>query len=293
MIDQLLIMIEQIALHIPLMLGAYISFSLLKVPDLSLESAYVTGALTGACVIPMIQTLPWIAQLIIVIMVSIMAGGCVGMVSSLLTQKAGFSHLLSSILTIGIFYGINQLIAGSYLSLSRYANPLIVAWIPKHPELVLLGFIGIALLLLIYFLLRTQIGYCFAVYGNNSHFFKHYGISSCYVFMMGIILANMMAGLSGYFFAQSNGFAEINMAFGKALLCITALILGKTCMPSHKPLNVALPIVGLCLYFMLQQLLLKVGFNLKYFTAVQAVVVLLLLILFQDQRSTTSDSLGV
>ena len=48
MIETVLIILEQVLLHFPLILGAYISISLLKVPDLSLESAYVCDAIMGA-----------------------------------------------------------------------------------------------------------------------------------------------------------------------------------------------------------------------------------------------------
>src|SRR5690606_13094646 len=118
----------------------------------------------------------------------------------------------------------------------------------------------------------------YAVYGNNASFFSKYGISTNYVFMSGLILSNALAGFSGFLFAQSNGFAELNMGLGKALLCITALILGKAIVREKRPLNIAIPGLGLLAYFTIQQLLLKIGFNLKYFTMLQACIVLLILI---------------
>ncbi len=54
MIAMFLVVLEQSLLHIPLVIGAYVSLSLLKVPDLSIESAYVVGAIVGAyALIPM------------------------------------------------------------------------------------------------------------------------------------------------------------------------------------------------------------------------------------------------
>ena len=46
--NTLLIIIEQICLYLPLVFGAYISMSLLKLPDLSIETAYVFGAILGS-----------------------------------------------------------------------------------------------------------------------------------------------------------------------------------------------------------------------------------------------------
>jgi len=295
MLNTLLVIIEQSLLHLPLMLGAYISFSLVKVPDLSIESAYVVGAIFGSYALG-IPNLPIGAMLVAIILASLMGGALVGLISSLLTQKGKFPHLLSSIVTFGLFHGINQFISPVYVSLSATRNPLtIFDGMPQHPELPMLLLIGCMVTCSIFFLFRTQIGYSYAVYGNNPQFFGNYGISTSCVFITGIMLANALAGISGYIFAQSNNFIELTMGLGKALLCITALILGKAIVRSKKPFSIGIPVVGTAAYFALQQLLLKVGFNLKYFTAVQALLVLCILFYTYRNRPQRSlnDNLGV
>ena len=114
MIDILLIIFEQTLMHIPLMFGAYISFSLMKVPDLSIETAYVVGALCGSHMLMGTQGVPMGLQLILVIVASLIGGILVGITSSLITQKAKIPHLLSSIITFGLFHGINQFFRGNF-----------------------------------------------------------------------------------------------------------------------------------------------------------------------------------
>ena len=254
MVETILIITEQALLHFPLILGAYISISLMKVPDLSLDSAYVFGAILASITVPTVQHMPCAVALLVIISASLIGGACVGLVSSLLTQKARLPHLLSSLITIGIFHGISQLVAGVYVSLSGYINMLELDIIPLHPELPILTLIFCILTCVAIYFFKTELGYSLAVFGNNPNFFAHYGISSSYIFMVGIIVANACAGLSGYLFAQSNGFADINMGFGKILLCVTAIILGKSV--HNKTLSVMTPIAGLLSYFTLQQLLL-------------------------------------
>lgn len=296
MFNVLLVIIEQTMLHLPLMCGAYISFSLLKVPDLSIETAYVVGAIFSSYPLMGMPNMPMGIMMVVVVCASLIGGALVGMISSLLTQKAKFPHLLSSIVTFGLFHGINQCISPVYVSLSAARNPLTLGSIvPQHPELVSLVTIGGIVTALIFGLFKTQIGYSYAVYGNNPQFFRNYGISTSFVFITGIMLANALAGLSGYMFAQSNNFIELNMGLGKALFCITGLILGKVLVHTKKPFSICIPFVGTGAYFTLQQLLLKVGFNLKYFTAVQALLVLCILVYTyrtQPQRSI-NDNLGV
>ena len=291
------IILEQVLLHFPLVLGAYISIALMKVPDLSLESAYVFGAIIGAKTMIALHAIPIYIRLPSTLIASMLGGSIVGLVSSTLTCKAGLPHLLSSILTFGLFHGITQAIASSYISLSSYPNQLaIMPYITQHPELLCLLVLGCIMLLGGYYLCKTQLGYAYAVYGNNASFFSHYGVSTSYVFITGIILSNALAGFAGFLFAQSNGFAELNMGLGKALLCITALILGKAIVRYSKPLNIAIPVIGVVTYFSIQQTLLKIGFNLKYFTMFQACIVLIVIISIykkQNGNKKSIDHLGV
>lgn len=294
MVNFMLIIIEQSLLYLPLVMGSYISFSLLKVPDLSIESAYVTGSVCGAYVLMYGQDIPQVLLLCMVVLAACTGGALVGLMSSLLTCKGRLPHLLSSIIVGGIFHGINQFVSPVYVSLSGFFNPLSCNVIKQYPELLLLIVITVLLFFLMAQLLTTQLGYAYAIYGNNPYFFIQYDISTSYVFVTGILLANALAGLSGYLFAQSNNFLELNMGYAKALFCITALILGKSVM-REKPICLVIPIVGVFAYFILQQCLLKVGFNLKYFTAVQAMLIAVILIYryhFVPQNSL-QDNLGV
>lgn len=291
----IMIILEQIFLYLPLVLGAYISLSLIKVPDISLEAAFVFGSIVGARTLVATQSMPFLLSAILVLSASVAGGMLVGLCSSLLTQKGRFAHLLSSILTIGLFHGINQyVIGGANLPISSFRNILIINPNHYYPELATMIILGTILIILCTLLTYAQLGYSFAIYGNNPHFFKHYRISSRYIFMSGILLANGLAGLSGYFVAQTSGFIDINAGFGMVLLCITTLILGKTALPSRPPLSMRVPILGISIFCCLQQLLLKGGFNLKYFTMIQsAIIVMVLIYRLSKERTAHHDNLGV
>jgi putative ABC transport system permease protein len=292
MIDLALMISEQALLYFPLILGSYISFSLLKVPDLSIETAYICGAILSAFSMHYIIHLPWFVALFVIILISMLAGASVGIMSSLLTQYLAIPHLLSTIITTGIFHGIHQLIAGVYVSLSHYPSLVYSSLIPLHPELPVLGILFVMLVLLAAYLFSTQLGYCFVIFGINKSFFTHYDISMSYIFICGVALANALAGLSGYLVAQSNGFADITMGFGKILLCVTALILGS--LFQRQTFSVLNPVLGMWLYFIIQQLLLKGGFNLRYFTMVQSIIVLIIMLVrYITHKNKQNDYLGL
>jgi len=279
MTNLLLIILEQACFYFPIILGAYISFSLMKVPDLSIQSAYVFGAIVTAKLIPFIQGCNSIVYLFLVVAASMIGGFIVGIVSGALTEFVKIPHLLSSILTIGLFHGIGQFVMGTpNISISQFENPLITGIFPSSPELAMLLLIATILATAVYFLLKTQLGLSFVVYGNNTSLFSYYGISTRFVFVCALALSNALAGLSGYLVSQGSGFVDINSGAGMALFCVTALILGKAFfMKSARLFSILVPILGILTYYLLQQLLLDLGFNLKYFTMIQSFVVLLVL----------------
>ncbi len=292
------IIFEQTLIYLPLVLGAYCSISLVKVPDLSIEAAYVFGAILGAKTLSFTHHLPGWLCMLTVVCASLFGGLAVGLVSAILTKVARLPHLLSAILTVGLFHGINQFVLGTAnFSLSSFKNPLIISSVRSiNPELLMLCLIGSLLTLVMFFFLKTQLGLSLAVYGNNPRFFDHYHVSGRFVFFVGLGLGNALAGLSGYFFAQTSSFTDVGSGFGIILFCVTALILGRTFVPTKKPIFLAIPLIGVFSYCALQQLLLKVGFNLKYFTMIQSLIVLCILINKYRSTSTTeqtTDNLGV
>ena len=62
---------------------------------------------------------------------------------------------------------------------------------------------------------------------------------------------------------------------------------GQSISAHQKIASILVPITGTFAYFTLQQSLLKVGFNLKYFSALQALMVLGLLIAFYKKTNKT------
>lgn len=270
---------EHTLLLLPLLIGAYLSISMMKLPDLSIESAYVFGA-TLAISLQEVASFPMMA------LVSMLGGIVVGIVVGCLNQFFRLPFLLAAIITNGLFHGGVQYVLGTSMMTFHVASMNLYG-------LVVIAFILIGVMGYIF---RSQLGLAFAIFGNNPLFFSHHQSSSRYVVMMGLCLADACAGLSGFLFAYSNGFVDLTMGYGIVLLCLTALILGKMLIPTQRPF-VFIPVVGMFAYMLIQQLLLNMGLDLKYFNAFQALFVLgALIILMRQQGSHFSqlvDHLGV
>jgi putative ABC transport system permease protein len=295
--DLIINILEHVCMYAPLMVGAYISFSLMKVPNLSIEAAFVSGAIAASKMLALTQGMSICVVLPLVLLASIVGGVLVGVLIAALDVYGKVPHLLASILTLGLCFGANLLVLGvANVSVTHLNNPLTLLPFPTHPELGMFMVIAMVVLVLGCLFLKTQLGTCLAVYGNNPGFFAHYGISTPFVVVAGLILSNALVGLSGYLTAQSNGFVDLNAGAGVSLYGITILILGKTAMKFVKGATMLIPLTGLVLYAFIQQSLLALGANMKYFTAIQSLIVLVLLVVNYRRKSAhelVGDHLGV
>jgi putative tryptophan/tyrosine transport system permease protein len=272
----ILLIIEQSLMALPLLIGAYITLSLLKLPDFTIEGAYLFGAvtafLTQSCSIPVILSTAFLGGLLI------------GSLVCTFHLYFKLPFLLAAIVTNGLLHGATQYLLGT-------------STVSFHPhcgisEISLLSAVGFVSTAIIGWICRSQLGYCFAIYGNNPLFFQNHRISRSYVMFTGVIIAHGCAGISGFLFAKSNGFVDLTMNFGVILLCLTALILGKLFIRSPRP-HILIPLIGIVGYFLMQQLLLRLGLNLKYFNATQALFILTVLLVGHKQQTITLNHLGV
>lgn len=265
--------LEQALIALPLILGAYLTLSLLKLPDFSLESAYLFGAVAAF----LTKDLP----LPVMIIASAFGGIVVGLTVSFLNLKMKIPFLLAAIITNGIYHGLTQYLLGT--SMKSLSLDL---------SFTSLALLAVSLSGVLALGMKSRLGMCFAIYGNNALFFSSHKISGNYVVAAGVAIGHGLAGISGFLFAAANGFVDLTMGFGVILLCLTALIIGKMVAKSSKP-QILVPLLGILAYFAIQQLLLRMGLNLKYFNAFQALFILGVLFAGRKKQQLSLDHLGV
>lgn len=272
----ILSILDQALIALPLLIGAYLTLSLLKLPDFSIESAYLFGAVMAYLARDL--DLPWI------LLSAALGGIVVGAFVSTLNQCFKLPFLLAAIITNGLFHGLTQFLLGTSL---QSFHPVL-----GMSESILLVLVSGGFMGAMGIVLRSQLGYSLAIYGNNPLFFRHHPVSGKYVVFSGVLLGHASAGIAGFLFAQSNGFVDLTMNFGIILLCLTALILGKSLIRINRP-NLWVPLMGLMAYFCIQQTLLHIGLNLKYFNSFQALCILGALASVQRKKTVSIDHLGV
>lgn len=266
---------EQISIYFPILLGAYSSFFLLKIPFLTLETAYLLGSLLS-CFINYLK-LNSLITLIFCILTSVFAGLIISSITFFVKKYIDISYLLASIIVNGFFHGASQFIAkGVHLTLTNYENVLsIVPSFKFYPQLTTIFFLSLFIFVSFYFFLKTKLGFCFKIYGNNKEFFLNYKISKDYIEYFGVLISGILGAFSGFINTYVNGFYDLGMAFGINLIFITILILGIAVIEKKESLMI--PVSGIFIYFFMQFFLLKINFDSKYFTMVQSLIIYLIL----------------
>lgn len=285
----ILSLFEQIFLYVPLIIGAYISISLMKIPHLGIDMAFVCGAVGAGKILTLLNGTNTTGALLVAITTSIISGIVIGIITSILHTYGKLPHLLANITVIGLFFGLNIfLLQGPYMQLQ--SNPLALGPVQNHPEMLTIMLISSVVLIAMRLLMNTQVGYSCAIYGMNQRFFYFYNQSSNYVVTIGLVISSALAALSGYLVAQTSGFVDINAGKGIALFCITSLVIGKATIKTKKVFSLLLPCAGVFAYCLLQQGLLYIGFNGKYFPLIQAIIVAsTLMVQYRKNHTQTSD----
>ena len=121
-------------------------------------------------------------------------------------------------------------------------------------------------------------------FGDNRSLLKQLRVNDTVMLVIGMMISNALAALSGMLTAVVNGYADINMSAGVALTAIGAVIMGLTAVKTvqgsrhYRPgLELLGCVLGVLVYFSLLNGLLVIGVNPIYMKCVLGVVLLVFL----------------
>ncbi|NOL48950.1 ABC transporter permease [Pelistega europaea] len=229
-------------------LGVFISFKVLRFPDLTVDGTFATGGAVAALMIS--QGLdPFLACL-----VAMLVCGFAGMVTGWLNVKLGIMDLLASILMMTALYSINLrimdgpniplIVSDTVFSLTQPASMGDFVWRP-----VLLLIVVVVVKLLMDWFFSTETGLAMRSTGSNLRMARAQGISTDYMVMLGMALSNALVGLGGALFVQSQGGADISMGIGTIVIGLAAVIVGQSIITARRFVYITLSVViGAILY---------------------------------------------
>ncbi|MCQ9328725.1 ABC transporter permease [Pelistega suis] len=263
-------------------LGVFISFKVLRFPDLTVDGTFATGGAVAALMISQGGD-PFIACI-----VAMVVCGFAGMVTGWLNVKLGIMDLLASILMMTALYSINLrimdgpniplIVSDTVFSLTQFSFLEDYHWRP-----MLLAIVVIVVKFLMDWFFATETGLAMRSTGSNLRMARAQGVSTDRMVMLGMAISNSLVGLGGALFVQSQGGADISMGIGTIVIGLAAVIIGQSIITARRFIYITLAvIVGAILYRFFIALALNsdfIGLKAQDLNLVTAVLVTVALIL--------------
>ncbi|WP_280190966.1 ABC transporter permease [Delftia sp. PS-11] len=223
-------------------LGVFISFRLLRFPDLTVDGSFPLGGAVCAILIST-GTNPWLATL-----AGTAAGAFAGLITGWLNVRLKIMDLLASILMMIGLYSINLRVMGgpnvpliNEPTLFTMLQPDSVADYVMRP-VILLVIVVLAKLGLDWFF-ATERGLAIRATGSNARMARAQGVNTGAMILLGMAISNGMVGLAGALFVQTQGGSDISMGIGTIVIGLAAVIVGETILPSRRIVWATLAVV--------------------------------------------------
>ena len=201
-------------------LGVYVTYKLLDIADLTVDSSLCTGGATSAVLILMGM------HPLLSLVFAVFAGMLAGLVTGFLHTRLRIPAILAGILTQLGLYSINLRIMGKS-SVALLRQPVVIS-LGNIPMALLIGvLVAAAVVAVMYWFFGTELGCAIRATGNNRKMVRAQGVNTDTMKIIGLDLSNGLVGLAGGLLAQYQGSANINMGRGAIVIGLASVIIGE------------------------------------------------------------------
>jgi len=263
-------------------LAVMIPFRILNFPDMTSEGTLAFGGCVTAkgLILGLEPTLA--------LACGVAAGFLGGMLTAFIHEKIKLNSLLCGILVLSMLYSIDIRVMGQP-NTALFAYPNLFNYLPNDTlvnRILLLASVNIILIGILVWFLSTQHGMAMRALGSSHAMARAQGISVKTYVLVGLGLANCIAGLGGGLLAQNQGFADVNMGFGALVNGLASLLLGEALIGNRTILRqVAAPALGSIVYFQLISIALAWGFQPSDLKMVTALFVIATFVVLASRKS--------
>ena len=267
-----------------MVLGVFITFRLLDIPDMTCDGSFALGGCVTAVLMVNLGVNPVLA-----LVAGTLAGALAGAVTGLLTTVFEIPAILSGILTQISLWSVNLRIMGKS-NTPLLANETVFSFISKVTGLpqstvsALLGIVvAVAVVALLYWFFGTEVGSALRATGNNEHMIRALGVNTNSTKMLALVVSNALIGLSGALVCQTQKYADVGMGTGAIVIGLAAIVIGEVLgrltpgkLGSFGSKLVA-AVAGSVVYFLIRAIVLQLGMDPNDMKLLSAIIVALAL----------------
>lgn len=211
-----------------MVLGIYISFRILNIPDLTCEGSFTFGLVISA--VYAVNAHPYLGLLL-----AIVAGAAAGIVTGFLQTKCKIHPVVAGILTMSGLYSINLFVMGEKSNLTLMGSDTVFSIVRDMLKtidydmvkiIVAFAFAVITVAVLVVFF-RTHLGLAIRATGDNPEMVKASSINVDGMKITALAISNALIAFCGGLITQYQGYADINSGAGILVVGLASVIVGE------------------------------------------------------------------
>ena len=251
-------------------LGIYLTFRILKFPDMTTEGSFPLG---GAVAVTLMNQG---IHPILATFAGMLAGCVAGLVTGLLYTKGKIPTILAGILVMTSCNSIMLMIMGrANLGLMDIKTIQDLLPFSATTNLLVIGLLAVILVIAgLIFFLYTKLGQAYIATGDNRDMAKSFGINTDRMEVMGLVVSNGLIALSGALISQQDGYADVSKGIGVIVIGLASIIIGEVLYSTNLTLleRLVATVVGAILYQFLIAGVIALGFNTNYLKLFSAII---------------------
>lgn len=279
MTNQILGAIELGLVYGLMVLGVYITFRILKIPDLTVDGSITLGMAISAMTIN--SGLP--GAPLLALLWALLGGAAAGSVTAFFQTKLKIPPILAGIMTMSGLYSINLLIMNNGVpNISILGSPTVFSLfqrsfgVSKHTAMIIVGLIiCLGIVAVIEFFFTTHTGLCICATGDNEEMVRATSVSTTKMKWLALAIANACVALSGAVYTQYMGYADVTAGSGTIVVGFASVIIGETlCISRSLKVGFLSAIVGSVAYRIIIAVAIKTNLFPTYFLKFVSVLII-------------------
>jgi putative ABC transport system permease protein len=255
-------------------LGVFVSYRILDVADLSVESVFPFSAIISLLFVNLG------VQPILAIVIAVILGGMIGFINGCLHVYLKINPLLSGIIIMVALYSPNVIISSGNIVLDsdEYTiftglNTLLDNYVVS--KLIILGIITFAIMGFMYWFFGTELGLSLRAAGKNTSMARAQGINTDSRYLMGMVFSAMLISLAGALYGQMTKHVSADAGKGSIVIGLTIIFIGEVLL-GHRSFKLSLfsVVIGGIIYWLIIDTIIQIpGFNTNYLNLLKGILI--------------------